>query len=358
LTRARMVTNSARVTLRQLCGLGLPAPILLPSLLSAVRAAVPAAHAAFFYCNAAGNMTNMYAERMLPPEAMARYYERHYRADSHAFATAYLARVAASDPVSFRSVSSAEKQTEYYKEVLSLLEVEHVLYGIVRAPGGKRDPLGQLSLYRAAGSPAFGAADAQALRDVLHYLSHALVEAKFVAVTPTAEQTAEEAMAVLNDAGELLFCDAGWSRLVRLARGEPIAPGSAREEPRAIKEFLRGVLQSTRAAPNTLHMIDSPWGRFGFRQHQLDGQTGGTAQALIVSRLASDPVRLTEGASRLELSPQQREVALMIALGLTNAEIAQRLDVSVNTAGYHVKQVFAKLDVHERADVAKMLRKA
>jgi DNA-binding NarL/FixJ family response regulator len=69
-------------------------------------------------------------------------------------------------------------------------------------------------------------------------------------------------------------------------------------------------------------------------------------------------VRLTEGASRLDLSPQQREVALMIALGLTNAAIAEKLDVSVNTAGYHVKQVFAKLDVHDRGDVAKVLRRA
>jgi DNA-binding CsgD family transcriptional regulator len=353
-----VTSKSSRITLRQLSNLGLPAPVVLPSLLAALRSLISSSHAAFFYCNESGNMTNMYAERMLPPEAMARYYERHYRADSHAFSKAYLARVAASDPVSFRSVSATEKKTDYYKEVLSLLEVEHVLYGIVSAPTGKREPLGQLSLYRAAGSPAFDAADAQALRDVLHYLSHALVEVKFTATVPSTEQIAEEAMAVLNDAGELLFSDAGWSRLVRLARGEPISPGSAREEPRALKEFLRGVLQSTRAAPNTLHMIDSSWGRFSFRQHYLDGQSGGSAQALIVSRLASDPVRLTEGASRLELSPQQREVALMIALGLTNAEIAEKLDVSVNTAGYHVKQVFAKLDVHERTDVAKMLRKA
>jgi DNA-binding CsgD family transcriptional regulator len=350
--------TASRITVRQLCKLGLPASVLLPSLLPAIRAAIDSIHAAFFYCDAAGNMTNMYAERMLPPEAMARYYERHYRADTHAFSKAYLSRVAASDPVSFRSVSAVEKKTDYYKEVLSLLEVEHVLYGIVRAPGSQREPLGQLSLYRSAGAPAFDAADAQALRDVLHYLSHALVEAKFVAVTPTVEQTAEEAMAVLNDAGDLLFSDAGWSRLVRLARGEPISPGSARDEPRALKEFLHGILNSTRAAPNTLQMIDSPWGRFAFRQHRLDGESGTSAQALIVSRFASDPIRLTEGASRLELSPQQREVALMIALGLTNAEIAERLDVSVNTAGYHVKQVFTKLDVHERADVAKMLRKA
>jgi DNA-binding CsgD family transcriptional regulator len=303
-------------------------------------------------------MTNIYAERMLPPEAMARYYERHYRADSHAFSNAYLARVAASDPVSLRTVTADEKKTDYYKEVLALLDVEHVLYGIVRAPIGKREAIGQLSLYRGAADVAFDRDDAQALRDVLHYLSRALSESNFAPMSLSSEQTAEEAMAVLDDAGDVIFADHEWSRIVRLARGERIAPGSARDEPKALREFLRGILQATRGAPNVLHTIDSPWGRFAFRQHTLEGQAGGTAQALIVSRLASDSIRLTEGASRLELSPQQREVALMIALGSTNAEIAEKLDVSVNTAGYHVKQVFAKLDVHERGDVAKVLRRA
>lgn len=351
-------SGGTRITLRQLCGLGLPAPVVLPSLAVAVREIVAASHAAFFYCDANGHMTNMYAERMLPPEAMARYYERHYRADSHAFSKAYLARVAAADPVSFRSVTVEEKQTDYYKEVLSALQVEHVLYGIVRSPNAKREPIGQLSLYRGPSDAPFVKDDAQALRDVLHYLSRALSDSSFAPVKASAEQTAEEAMAVLTDSGEVLYSDAAWSRLIRLARGDRIAPPSARDEPRALRDFLNGVIQATRSSPNTLHRVDSPWGQFAFRQHTLDATSGGTAQALIVSRLASDPVRLTEGASRLDLSPQQREVALMIALGNTNAEIAEKLDVSINTAGYHVKQVFAKLDVHDRGDVARVLRRA
>jgi DNA-binding CsgD family transcriptional regulator len=353
-----MASTSARITLRQLCGLGLPAPVVFPAVLAALRSTVPASHAAFFYCDALGNMVNIYAERMLPPEAMAQYYERYYRADTHAFSKAYLARVAASDPVSYRTVTTGEKQTDYYKEVLALLDVEHILYGVVRAPSGRKEAIGQLSLYRGAKEAAFGREDAQALRDVLHYLSPVVADSSFLPVKQHSEQTAEEAMAVLTDSGEVLYSDAAWSRLVRLARGDRIAPASAHDEPKALRDFLNGVLQSTRSSPNVLHRIDSPWGQFAFRQHTLDNARGEHAQALIVSRLASDPVRLTEGASRLDLSPQQREVALMIALGLTNAEIAEKLEVSVNTAGYHVKQVFAKLDVHDRGEVAKVLRRA
>ncbi len=363
----RSNASSARVTLRQLCNLGLPAPILLPSLLPALRAVVRSSHAAFFYCDALGNMTNIYAERMLPPEAMAAYYERYYREDKIAFAKAYLSRVNAHEPVSRKSVTAVDRETGYYRDVLSVLDAEHVLYGIVRSPHNGHEPLGQLSLYRGRDDEPFTAQDAAALKDVLHYLSAALVDnLQSVVRTPT-EQTAEEAMAVLTDDGEVMFCDEGWSRLVRMARGEAISPGQARDEPRAIVAFTQGVMKAARASKRALHWVDSPWGRFVFRHHELDaagsatrfvGSVAPKATALVVSRLAAEPVRLTEGASRLELSSQQREVALMIALGQTNAEIAEKLGVSVNTAGYHVKQVFAKLNVHERGDVAKLLRSA
>ncbi len=303
-------------------------------------------------------MVNMYAERMLPPEAMTRYYERHYRAETGAFAQAYLARVAASDAVSWRTVSVAERDTDYYREVFGLLGVGHVMYGIVRSITSDRAPIGQLSIYRPVEAQPFTGDEAAALRDVLHYLGRALVATPYVRSTLAAEQTAEEAMAVLDENGEVIFADDAWMRLTRLARGEPIAPGHARDEPKALREFLRGVVTAIRAAKKSMHIVHSAWGQFAFRHHELAGVSGTTATALVVSRLAEASVRLTEGAARLELSSQQREVALMIALGLTNAEIADKLSVSVNTAGYHVKQVFVKLGVHDRADVARLLRQA
>jgi DNA-binding CsgD family transcriptional regulator len=303
-------------------------------------------------------MVNMYAERMLPPEAMTNYYEKHYRADVGAFAEAYLSRVAATDAVSSRTISTQERDTDYYREVFGVLGVAHVMYGIVRSDENGHDPIGQLSMYRGSDAPPFSAADMDGLRDVLHYLGHALAVTPHIPASVSAEQTAEEAMAVLDEQGDVIFADDSWMRLTRMARGEMISPGQAREEPKALREFLRGVVIAARAAKKSLHIVNSAWGQFAFRHHELEGVAGDKATALVVSRLAEASVRLTEGAARLKLSSQQREVALMIALGLTNAEMAEKLGVSVNTAGYHVKQVFVKLDVHDRADVARLLRQA
>lgn len=345
-----MPKSSTRVTLRQLCGLGLPAAMVLPSLLPVLRQVVRADHAAFFFCDAHGQITNLYAERMLPPQAMASYYQRHYESD---FRVKYLQRVSAANPVSSHSLSAQERASPYYREVLSVLGGDHILYAIVRR--GSR-VLGQLSMYRGAGAAPFSEADEQALASVIHYLGDALAVPTPTALIDVHARVAEEAIAVLTPAGDLIYADDQWDRLVRLAHGDAIAPAMAQAEGRALPLFVRTVLTAALATPNASHRVESAWGSFTFRRHALSAAEGAQAIALRISRLTAEPLQLTLGAAALELSPKQREVALLLAGGATNAQIAQRLNVSLNTASHHVKQVFARLGVHDRGAVEQALR--
>jgi pimeloyl-ACP methyl ester carboxylesterase/DNA-binding CsgD family transcriptional regulator len=52
------------------------------------------------------------------------------------------------------------------------------------------------------------------------------------------------------------------------------------------------------------------------------------------------------------LSPREREVAQLVASGLTNREIAERLVITEGTATLHVKHVLAKLGFRSRAQIA------
>ncbi|HEX7738916.1 MAG TPA: helix-turn-helix transcriptional regulator [Marmoricola sp.] len=56
-----------------------------------------------------------------------------------------------------------------------------------------------------------------------------------------------------------------------------------------------------------------------------------------------------------ELSRREIEVARLVAKGLTNSDIAERLSLSVRTVESHVYRVFAKLGVAQRSDVAAAL---
>jgi DNA-binding CsgD family transcriptional regulator len=55
------------------------------------------------------------------------------------------------------------------------------------------------------------------------------------------------------------------------------------------------------------------------------------------------------------LTPREREVAQLVADGLTNAELAQRLFISPRTAAVHVSNILRKLGVSSRTDVADAL---
>lgn len=67
---------------------------------------------------------------------------------------------------------------------------------------------------------------------------------------------------------------------------------------------------------------------------------------------------LDERARLPSLSLRERQVLELVAEGMRNKEIAAALGISVDTTGMHVKNIYTKLDVHDRtAAVAKAIRR-
>jgi DNA-binding NarL/FixJ family response regulator len=64
--------------------------------------------------------------------------------------------------------------------------------------------------------------------------------------------------------------------------------------------------------------------------------------AELQAELADDPV----------LSPREEEVAALVAEGLTNRQIAQRLVISERTAQNHVQHILTKLGFATRGQIA------
>jgi len=65
--------------------------------------------------------------------------------------------------------------------------------------------------------------------------------------------------------------------------------------------------------------------------------------------------RTSAGPALDALSPREREVAELVATGQANKRIAATLHLSVNTVETHLKRIFAKLEVNNRAAVAAVL---
>ena len=52
------------------------------------------------------------------------------------------------------------------------------------------------------------------------------------------------------------------------------------------------------------------------------------------------------------LTPREREVVSLLAEGLTNSQVAERLYISPRTAAVHVSNILAKLGMSSRTEVA------
>jgi DNA-binding CsgD family transcriptional regulator len=349
--------SSVRARIRQLCCLGLPSELLVGSLLVALRELVPSESAAFFWVDARGEMRNLYAERLLPPEVMSLYFERYYDGGEGSFRKAFLERAAAPDGVISTSPDGDLVKTGYYNEILRRLEAHHVLYGIVREQGAA---LGQVSLYRPQDAPAFGARERGDLASVMRYVSHGIAVGDQAHAGPELQlrDSEEEALLVADRAGQVRHGSEKARRLLVLATTSEINAASlasavnerAAQALRTLCGRLEAVERGEDAAPPAM-ALDTRWGRHVLRAYWLDDDHH-APDALVGIRIQrQEPMilRFVEAMGRLPLSPQQREIALMIAQGRSNQEIAEGLGVSGNTVAYHIKQLFLKLDVHDRA---------
>lgn len=61
------------------------------------------------------------------------------------------------------------------------------------------------------------------------------------------------------------------------------------------------------------------------------------------------PERARRRGSEQHLTPQELQIAMLVAAGLTNKQIAGRLQLSPRTVAAHLRQVFPKLEITSRA---------
>lgn len=64
----------------------------------------------------------------------------------------------------------------------------------------------------------------------------------------------------------------------------------------------------------------------------------------------ADALNVEEGGESA-LSPREREVVSCLAMGLSNKEIASKLNISINTVITHRKNIAAKLSIHSVAGI-------
>jgi predicted ATPase/DNA-binding CsgD family transcriptional regulator len=154
-------------------------------------------------------------------------------------------------------------------------------------------------------------------------------------------------------------------RLIAVDALEGIGVAAARNESWA--ESLRLLASADRLRDDTSYR----W-RFGFEQHAVDAARAAAHNALgedaaraahadgrdLDWRQAADYARRARGERKrphhgwASLTPTELQVVALVAEGLTNSQIGDRLFISHSTVKTHLEHIFAKLGVRRRSELA------
>jgi len=117
-----------------------------------------------------------------------------------------------------------------------------------------------------------------------------------------------------------------------------------------------------------VYMQVEPFLMFALRRRIIDDEVsayaeeriGNTADSIINHTLAFSDTDNTASAILSDdplsaLTKKEREVAELICLGYTNADIAKVLYISEQTVKTHTKKIYPKLGVHSRLELATLV---
>jgi two-component system nitrate/nitrite response regulator NarL len=85
--------------------------------------------------------------------------------------------------------------------------------------------------------------------------------------------------------------------------------------------------------------------------HQGEVWLDRSMMGTVLDEMTQAPEIDPEGARIASLSDREREVIALIAEGLKNKQIAQRLFISETTVTHHLSSIFSKLDVSDRLEL-------
>jgi len=325
--------SAIRIRIRQICCLGLGEELLATALVPAVRELVASDSGAFAWLDRSGELTNVYSDRLSSMQMVAAMPVLGSRAR-----------------VPRGPIQNIDADTRWGHN--------RVLTAVLRDSVGE---LAQVSLCRPGSATPFGSDEIAELSSVTHYIAHGMGRGRKPDAMHGLEfsDSPEEALVIADRGGVIRYATEEGRRMLLLAAGRKIDRVALSSVGSIVSDLLRDVCAKVDAAEAggracaLSATTSTSWGRFVLTAYPLldGGAMAGNLVGIRVLRQEPAIIPVVRAISRLELSPQQSQIALLIAQGQSNREIAASMRVSCNTVAYHVRQLFMKLGVHDRASL-------
>jgi DNA-binding CsgD family transcriptional regulator len=225
---------------------------------------------------------------------------------------------------------------------------------------------GKRPLYRLKSAQAFSAAQRSELSSIVHYVAHGVSQrGRIIAGTQAFLDSDDDVVFLIGHDGEVRQSFSAAHKLLRLAThgkfGRDEASAGSRTKQGPSLAALGGAAspgadrwRGRPAEPHPQHRLGAL--RIARIFHTRYPQAVEASIAVRIQRQEQTLLKFVDALSDQRLTPKQREVAVGLAKGSSNREIAAAMGVSINTVAYHIKELFLRLDAHDRQQmIAKVL---
>lgn len=360
-------TERTEAHIRQLCGLGLGGEAIMPTLLRELHGLIPSHYNSFIWLDGRGGLKNLYSEgeqcagtsslyadefTELGGSEVTRNFHRVIcprclgvqRASTPAAGTQALYRIGRDDPV------------------LCPMTHPRILRLCVRS----NDQIqGILQLQREQTEGDYTAVQERHLGRLQPYIAQALFRREDTPDEPLVE-SGESGLIIVDRTGQVVALSPRGRRLLYLSIHPSVTqrPGGNLQTSLPVSVVtvcskLGSTALADLAAPPPAVRYRNVWGGFTFQAYRLNAtETERNLIGLTIAREEPLLLRLTRGSWNVPLSSRQREVAVLLASGLSHQDIADRLEIRRHTAVTHSRWIYSKLNVHESLGLRNKLLEA
>ncbi|MBA2419823.1 MAG: helix-turn-helix transcriptional regulator, partial [Thermoleophilaceae bacterium] len=239
--------------------------------------------------------------------------------------------------------------TEYPREIGDALGLLELGLGRPDEAIGHLEPVTRITVEEAGGQPVLARASLPDLVEAYVWSGRPLPKEMLAGLAAPAEAAESASFCALAErcrgllAGDEEF-DARFAEALRLYEfaGMPFATArtalSYGERLRRSGRRVESRVQLRAALETFLRLGAQPWAERAERELGATGET----------------VRRRDASAAEELTPQELQIALVVARGATNREAGTALFVSPKTVEYHLSRVYRKLGVRSRTELARL----
>jgi DNA-binding CsgD family transcriptional regulator len=344
--------RQAEAQVRQLCALGLPAPLVAPELLRALRGVLPFGMA-HICLNAETPLADLHIySEFTDPVALTlpllesgelMCWQREVMLPVQTYPLGTLLSQEQTLAVSRREF---ERHDFYHCAVRPIGAGGDAIFLRLQEHGL---PIGVM-ISRCREDKDFSTGEKHAFAGLLPHLHHALtIPGDYAGCWSEGE---EQGLMLLDAHGAIRHqCSTAQALLFHAAQPSALEEISLRMK--ALAARLLAIFRGEQGAAPALWQHENATGRYAFRAYWLNPlQPGEGLIGVSVSRQMPLPLKLLRRMEALPLSPREREICLLLIQGLTYAAIAGKLCRSERTVISHAQNIFAKLGVVSRTELA------